>query len=260
MSLASATLRAQLTKRLAIATISKRSIPVLATLPKLYAAQPIRSFSNTAVKLNAPEKPLQKIIDEELKLAKAVPNEIDPTYEEYLNQQGLKVIANPGKSNVELVKTDKATGNIIHVFFDIDEVATLPMNENLELEEQEEDSFDQTFCNVKVVVENQKDDSGLILNLLLQNSEETFLIDSITPHNKISAHLSRDPKVAYDESTAYQGPSFSDLDESLQTEFETYLSEKGINGELADFIISYSEHKEEDEYRSWLSSISKFLN
>ena len=58
----------------------------------------------------------------------------------------------------------------------------------------------------------------------------------------------------------YQGPRFSDLDESVQTEFENYLAAKGIDDELADFIISYSEFKEENEYRSWLSSLTKFLN
>lgn len=260
--LLSTTLRTQLSKRLATAAISKRSIPVLTSLPRLALINNVRTFSNTAINFNAPEKSLKRVINEELKLAQAVPNEIDPAYEEYLETEGYKVVTTPGESRVELVKVDKSTGNLIHVFFDIDEVASLPLNEELQedMEQDEEDSYDQAFCNVKVVVENQKENTGLILNLLLQSSEETFLVESVTPHNNISAHLRQSAGEADAARAAYQGPNFSELDESLQTEFETYLAEKGINSELADYIITYTEHKEEDEYRNWLSSVGKFLN
>lgn len=58
----------------------------------------------------------------------------------------------------------------------------------------------------------------------------------------------------------YQGPKFAELDESLQTEFENYLVAKGIDNELADFIVAFSDYKEEGEYRTWLNAVSKFLN
>jgi complement component 1 Q subcomponent-binding protein, mitochondrial len=50
----------------------------------------------------------------------------------------------------------------------------------------------------------------------------------------------------------YSGPPFDNLDEDLQTYFERYLEERGIDTELANLIPDYIQVKEQKEYVRWL--------
>ncbi|BGP24204.1 regulatory protein suaprga1 [Rhodotorula toruloides] len=57
----------------------------------------------------------------------------------------------------------------------------------------------------------------------------------------------------------YMGPAFDNLDEGVQTEFEEYLEERGINSSLALLIPDLAEWKEQKEYVRWLEGIKGFL-
>ncbi|GAA5881258.1 hypothetical protein JCM3774_002866 [Rhodotorula dairenensis] len=57
----------------------------------------------------------------------------------------------------------------------------------------------------------------------------------------------------------YMGPAFDNLDEGVQSEFETYLEERGINSALALFIPDLAEWKEQKEYVRWLEGTKTFL-
>ena len=52
---------------------------------------------------------------------------------------------------------------------------------------------------------------------------------------------------------------FDNLDEALQTEFESFLEERGIDSALALFIPDLAEYKEQKEYVHWLASMKKFI-
>jgi complement component 1 Q subcomponent-binding protein len=52
----------------------------------------------------------------------------------------------------------------------------------------------------------------------------------------------------------YAGPNFSNLDEGLQEQIETYIANRGINEELATFVVDYIDWKEQREYVQWLES------
>ena len=52
----------------------------------------------------------------------------------------------------------------------------------------------------------------------------------------------------------YAGPNFSNLDEGLQEQIETYAANRGINEELATFVVDYIDWKEQREYVQWLES------
>ncbi|KAI5949296.1 MAM33 [Candida jiufengensis] len=236
-----------------------KSLPIIATTP-------VRSFHYSPIRFNSndtPELALDEVIKTESKMVEAIPNELDNVYQEFLKQSGFKLISNPGNANVELVKTDSATGNKIHVYFDIDEVTDIPTEELTEVEdlENEASALDQILCNVKILIENESKNSGLFLNLFLQNTESSFMIDFVNVSNDVKQFLSNITKDnEFIDKFNYQGPKFAELDESLQTEFENYLVAKGIDNELADFIVAFSDFKEENEYRGWLNDVSKFLN
>ena len=52
----------------------------------------------------------------------------------------------------------------------------------------------------------------------------------------------------------YTGPPFSNLDEDLQVLMENWVESRGINTELALFVLEYIDYKEQREYKSWLES------
>lgn len=207
---------------------------------------------------------LKDVLKSELKISTAIPNELDQSYVDFLDKSGFKVEETEGQSNVQLVKNGN-NGEIIRVFFDIDEVTDIPMNESnpeeeLDMEEEME-LLDSLLCNVRVMVENPDKNNALFMNLFLQGSEASFLVDFVNYKDNASHFLQEDifTRGEYVDKFKYQGPRFSDLDESLQTGFETYLESCGISEELAEFIIGYSEFKEEREYRKWLGDLGSFL-
>lgn len=52
---------------------------------------------------------------------------------------------------------------------------------------------------------------------------------------------------------------FDHLDEGLQTDFEAFLEERGIDSSLALFIPDLAEYKEQKEYIKWLEGVQKFV-
>ena len=52
----------------------------------------------------------------------------------------------------------------------------------------------------------------------------------------------------------YAGPPFENLDQGLQSMFERYIDERGINSALALFVPDYVDFKEQREYVQWLES------
>ncbi|KAI5959822.1 MAM33 [Candida pseudojiufengensis] len=260
-------LRSTLSKRIVCQNFkSKTNFTISKSLP-IIATTPLRSFHQTPIRFNenkeSPEVALNEVIKTESKMVEAIPNELDNVYQNFLNQSGFKLNSTNGNANVELIKTDPSTGNKIHVFFDIDEVTDIPTEELTEVEdlENEASALDQILCNVKIFIENESNNTGLFLNLFLQNTESSFMIDFVNVSNNAKQFLQNIEKEnEFIDKFNYQGPKFAELDESLQTEFENYLVAKGIDNELADFIVAYSDFKEENEYRTWLTDVSKFLN
>jgi complement component 1 Q subcomponent-binding protein len=50
------------------------------------------------------------------------------------------------------------------------------------------------------------------------------------------------------------------LDEGVQTLFERYLEERGVNTALANFLPDYVEYKEQKEYLQWLQNVKSFVS
>ena len=57
----------------------------------------------------------------------------------------------------------------------------------------------------------------------------------------------------------YIGPQFETLDENVQAQFESFLAERGIATNLALFIPTYAEYKEQREYCGWLEGVKAFV-
>jgi hypothetical protein len=50
------------------------------------------------------------------------------------------------------------------------------------------------------------------------------------------------------------------LDEKLQKSFYNFLKERKIDDDLSFFILSYSNIKEQNEYKNWLKKFYDFTN
>jgi len=59
--------------------------------------------------------------------------------------------------------------------------------------------------------------------------------------------------------SAYNGPEFEDLDDSLQQGLDDWLASLGVNEALCDFIDAMSVDKEQREYMRWIGKLSSFL-
>ena len=58
----------------------------------------------------------------------------------------------------------------------------------------------------------------------------------------------------------YGGPIFEELDDELKDSVEHYLEERGINGELVEFVGDYAHAKELKEYANWLEKVQSFVS
>ncbi|BEJ14838.1 hypothetical protein CspHIS471_0406050 [Cutaneotrichosporon sp. HIS471] len=60
--------------------------------------------------------------------------------------------------------------------------------------------------------------------------------------------------------SSYMGPQFDTLDSVVQDAFQAYLAERGVDAALSNFIVSYSEYKEQKDYVGWLADVKEFVN
>lgn len=241
------------------------------SVPRLSKQVPVmRTFASTPI---FRKNQLLDIVKSEAKIASAVDNELPPEHDEYLKKSGFTVSDKEYDSNVQLTKK-LASGEEVHVFFDIDEVSDVPLTPEMGLEEGMEDEFEDkeqfedeldqyesTFANVKVFITKPEQNNGLFFNLMLRNSETDFFIDYFNYKPDAAQFLAnvRD-KAQFLAGSEYQGPQFSNLDESLQLSMEKFLEEKGVDGKMAEFIFAYTELKEEASYRKLLSDVQKYLS
>lgn len=57
----------------------------------------------------------------------------------------------------------------------------------------------------------------------------------------------------------YMGRQFRELDEEMQGAVRDYLEQRGVNDELAEFLHSYMENKEQTELVRWLRNVECYL-
>ncbi|XP_047073123.1 uncharacterized protein At2g39795, mitochondrial-like [Lolium rigidum] len=57
----------------------------------------------------------------------------------------------------------------------------------------------------------------------------------------------------------YMGSAFRELDEEMQSAMRDYLEQRGVNDELAAFLHTYMENKEQREIVRWLKNVECYL-
>ncbi|KAI1624973.1 mitochondrial glycoprotein [Exophiala viscosa] len=88
---------------------------------------------------------------------------------------------------------------------------------------------------------------------------ENVEIETITFFAKDSLVEAQNPKDAQEARSVYAGPPIGNLDPDLQAMLERYLEERGIDAQLAQFLPTYVDYKEQREYVKWLGDVKSFV-
>ncbi|OZJ05509.1 putative DNA repair helicase ercc3 [Bifiguratus adelaidae] len=208
-------------------------------------------------------------LDEELKYEKESDTaEHEPFVKEFLEANSFKLNDAAGKDEVELVRT---FGNeTIRVHFSISainqpedvedllEEEALAEADDKELADAADEEDESTSFPVRAHVSIEKAGKGVLsFDTIAQDGE--FVIQNISHYDDAKTALGDTVESEWERSAAYLGPEFYELDDNVQSLFERYLEERGINAALASFIPDYIEHKEQQEYVRWLEKVRNFV-
>ncbi|KAG2184547.1 hypothetical protein INT43_000456 [Umbelopsis isabellina] len=234
--------------------ISPRSLNVIR--PFSIGSRPV--FSSGSI-----DSELVHKLDEEILYEKSSEETEQPDFvKEFLEANSFQLEDKPGMDEVTLTRT---FGNEkIRVLFAIsdinnaaeDDFADVPA-EDVEGGDEEEDVAPVSFP-VRASVTVEKDGKGAVtVDTVAQDG--AIVIESVLYYKDGKLATEQSAEADWQRRGLYIGPQFAELDEGLQTLFERYLEERGINTALANFLPDYVEHKEQKEYLQWLQSVKGFV-
>lgn len=239
-------------------------------LPMYQRMAGVRGFHAGVAMFNQESKQVRDILSSELNLELDSIKEgetpvLSESFQEFLDKSGFSIVETPGKNEAEIVKIT-SEGEKVHVIFDVAQVSNLPYDASLAeaaateeaINEDDYDALSDNFANITVVVAKEGK-STLSFELLMNIQEGSFYVDSITPFETAELALADSADAESKRDAVYHGPPFSNLDEQLQESLEVYLESRGINEDLAGFIGTYSEFKENNEYVNWLKKMKGFF-
>ncbi|SCV99876.1 LAFE_0B04456g1_1 [Lachancea fermentati] len=233
----------------------------------LSRAAVVRPLHVSAMVCNKQSQRVADVLGSEVALeTEEASQEVPETVQTFLEKTGFKTKLTAGKNLAEITRAT-SDGETVHVFFDVAQVANLPyeataLESEMPAAEEEEDydGMSDNFANVNVVVVKDAENSAVSFELLMNLQEGTFYVDSVTPYSDAAAALNESAEAEVARELVYHGPPFSNLDEELQESLEVYLESRGITDELASFIGTYSEFKENTEYIQWLKNMKSFFH
>ncbi|ODV62793.1 Mam33p [Ascoidea rubescens DSM 1968] len=253
-------------------------LTLLKALPKpSIASSSVRYFSsynnilsNNATVVKNPE--LVNIIDSELTLETSEASEAGESHSEvptFLQNSGFKLIEKEGSDRSSLIK--ETDDEIIEINFSVREIAELGLSpdylgedgladENGESDPEKSeddymDPFEESYADLDIIITKKSDKTAIAYDVQFRLGEVDFMISSLTPYKTAEEAQNIVPNR---KDPPYLGPAFSNLDNDLQFAIESYLRKRGLNESLSEFLVYYSETKENTEYISWLKKLKQF--
>ena len=103
--------------------------------------------------------------------------------------------------------------------------------------------------------------SAVVFNVSVAKGDRALVFECESDGNSFTInHVSLEPKDGFDSESMYTGPVFDELDDNLQTRFQSYLEERGITAELGEYLRFLIYDKEQREYQAWLESAEAFVS
>lgn len=143
--------------------------------------------------------------------------------------------------------TSKGGTELIEISFDCqDETEDFDMYDEQAGEEMEE----EPPLGIKFTVSVQK-----------KGTEDKMVFYCVAGENVSIDNVQYVPagKSVNDE-TLYSGPIFDRLSDDLRESMLTFLEDRGIDDDMAFFVVAYAENKEQREYVNWLKKLMIFVD
>jgi len=190
-------------------------------------------------------------------------NEPGEAIASFLKESSWKVVDNPRDNQVSLTRTHGSEN--LKVIFDIMGFDPTLDEKEGEQKPEEEEAQPEGLNDVPFsVVISKKDASGKDLGSLVfrlsiskpQGSEGGEL-----EANLYSFFYVKESEVigSLEEEDYYQGPALDSLGEEWRDVVFQFLEERGVDGNLLQFVTEYRPYKENNEYMNWLNDCNTFL-
>eukprot|EP00959_Pyramimonas_sp_CCMP1952_P203261 4250568-Pyramimonas_sp.AAC.2 len=150
------------------------------------------------------------------------------------------------ENSCELVLTREFDGEKISVTFVANDDQQHEMSEDFEAPEGEEEELEEEptmFFTVDVT----------------KPSGTSLSFDCVTNGADIEIRGVNLIGESSEDMAAYTGPDYEFLDERLQEKFDQYLEARGVDLELAGYMMDVCQDKEQREYMTWLANVESFL-
>ncbi|OCF40315.1 complement component 1 Q subcomponent-binding protein, mitochondrial [Kwoniella heveanensis CBS 569] len=242
---------------------SRRAVLAARLRPAFYPAAGTRSLSVSARRMGSGQtdgnlaSALAAEHKFELENAATLPEV--PAFVENFKTQGIWEINDiPGEDDVVL--TRKFGNETIKLTFQISDLDSF--NEPAEFAESEPEVTGEiepagpTSIACSLVITKSATPGALMVDL--ETCEEGFEITNVAVYEKALAER-EGADGDWERRSKYMGPQFDHLDQAVQEAFSAYLAERGVDEALADFVLSYCEHKEQKDYVSWLDQVRGFV-
>ncbi|ELU41758.1 regulatory protein suaprga1 [Rhizoctonia solani AG-1 IA] len=200
----------------------------------------MRAFGTTAWRLSQGETDLslsQKLHEEinfELQAAKA--NAEVPAFLKEFQSSGIwKIEDLEGHDEVALERT---FGNETCVIY-----WDYPAFEDAEGADEQDAPIPMPPIRCSIIITKGSDQGALSIDALAQDG--AIVVDNISFYTNAKLATELTSEADWKRRGLYIGPQFDHLDTNVQEEFERYLDERGIGGDLALFVPDYAEYKEQ---------------
>ncbi|KAL8281405.1 hypothetical protein RQP46_006089 [Phenoliferia psychrophenolica] len=246
-------------------SLSTRSVRPSTALARL--SLPSASFSSTAFARSNPT-PLSLKLAEEIKFEKDN-TEAEPAFLADFKKDNVWAIEDTAGAD-EVILTRTWENESIRILFSISDIdapqdeASFEDEASAEVQEGDEpteetdgEGSDESFPIETTITVTKKGQGALTIDAVVEDG--IFNISNIAFYKDAKLAVGLTAEDDWKRQGLYIGPDFQNLDESVQSEFENYLEERGINADLAVFIPDFAEYKEQKEYLSWLSSVKGFV-
>ncbi|KAI9473667.1 MAG: mitochondrial glycoprotein [Benjaminiella poitrasii] len=248
--------RPNLLKSIAAPTVNRRMPTVAFNATRSFSAA-IPRMTNCAADADLVHK-----LDEEIEYEKSTEEANQPEFvKEFLDANPFKIEDKPGVDEVILSRT---FGNEkIRVLFSISDINNAASDEFSAVDDmgaaEDEDSEEAVPFLVRASITIEKENQGAVtIDTVAENGK--IAIESIMHYKDAKLANEQSAEADWQRRGLYIGPQFAELDEGLQSNFERYLEERGINTALANFLPDYVEYKEQKEYIQWLQNMKNFIS
>ncbi|KAG0466938.1 hypothetical protein HPP92_017941 [Vanilla planifolia] len=103
--------------------------------------------------------------------------------------------------------------------------------------------------HMSLVVEVSKGEaSGFDLQFVCSAWQDSLDVVKVYPVSRLHAAL-----------RPYMGPNFKELDDELQEAIRSYLEERGVNDDLAEFLHEYMVNKDKVEFIRWMKNVEAYV-